>query len=63
MPIYDFKCEECGHVEEVLISNLESKEDYPTECPKCHERDCLKRQVGTVAFSLLGQGWYSDGYS
>ena len=63
MPLYDFKCEECDHVEEVLLRNVDAKDEYPKECPKCGEKECMKRQIGTSAFSLLGSGWYRDGYS
>jgi putative FmdB family regulatory protein len=32
MPIYDFKCRECGEVSEVLVRNVESPD---IRCPAC----------------------------
>ena len=32
MPIYDFKCRECGEVSEVLVRNVESQD---IKCPAC----------------------------
>ena len=54
MPIYEYKCEDCGeHCEK-----LEKVSDTPnTECPSC-KKNKLKRQVSAAAFHLKGSGWY-----
>ena len=61
MPLYDFRCEECDYIEEVLTSSAGSSEIILT-CPEC-EKETMKRQVGLSSFQLKGGGWYKDGYS
>lgn len=42
MPIYDYKCRECGHVFEEFARIT----DPPvTQCPKCGEGDCVFRLI------------------
>ena len=60
MPLYDFGCEECGHIEEILTKSAGSSEIVLT-CPQC-EKETMKRQVGLSSFQLKGGGWYKDGY-
>ena len=61
MPLYDFKCEKCDYIEEVLTSSAGSSEIILT-CPEC-EKETMKRQVGLSSFQLKGGGWYKDGYT
>ena len=61
MPLYDFKCEKCDYIEEVLTSSTGSSEIVLT-CPECEE-EAMKRQVGLSSFQLKGGGWYKDGYT
>ena len=60
MPLYDFGCEECGYVEEILTKSAGSSEIILT-CPECEE-ETMKSQIGLSSFKLEGGGWYSDGY-
>jgi putative FmdB family regulatory protein len=54
MPIYAYRCAECGHELEVL----QKVSDAPrTECPSCH-RPALVKQVTAAGFQLKGSGWY-----
>jgi putative FmdB family regulatory protein len=32
MPLYEYRCDECGHVFEELVFHLDDK----VNCPKCH---------------------------
>lgn len=58
MPIYEYKCESCGHEMEAI----QKFSDEPlTECPECKKPD-LKKQISGGAFILKGTGWYRDGY-
>ena len=61
MPLYDFGCEECGYVEEILTSSAGNAEIVLT-CQEC-EKETMKRQVGLSSFQLKGGGWYKDGYT
>jgi putative FmdB family regulatory protein len=54
MPIYAYKCTDCGHEEEVL----QKMNDAPlTDCPSCGQRSMAK-QVTAAGFQLKGSGWY-----
>ena len=60
MPLYDFECEDCGHVEEILTKSTGSSEIVLT-CPDC-EKETMKRKLCLSSFQLKGCGWYKDGY-
>ncbi len=54
MPIYEYKCRECGHKLEVL----QSMSDEPlTDCPECKSAT-LGKCMSTPSFQLKGGGWY-----
>ena len=61
MPLYDFECEECDYIEEILTSSAGNAEIVLT-CPEC-EKETMKRKVGLSSFQLKGGGWYKDGYT
>ena len=61
MPLYDFECEDCGYIEEILTSSAGNTEIVLT-CPDC-EKETMKRKVGLSSFQLKGGGWYKDGYT
>ena len=54
MPIYGYRCSECGHQKDVL----QKMSDAPlTECPSCGAQSFTK-EVSAPAFQLKGTGWY-----
>jgi len=54
MPIYAYKCAECGHDHEAL----QKFSDAPlTDCPACGQ-PALAKQVTAAGFQLKGSGWY-----
>jgi putative FmdB family regulatory protein len=58
MPIYEYKCTQCGE----KFEKLQKMSDRPTsKCPKCKGE--AKRLISSTSFSLKGEGWYKDGYS
>ena len=66
MPIYEYKCKDCGHQFETLqsITAEPLKECPKEECPKDnHEKGQLKKMISQTSFQLKGGGWYKDGYS
>lgn len=54
MPIYAYRCESCGHEQDVL----QKLSDAPlTDCPSCGQ-PALRKQVTAAGFQLKGSGWY-----
>jgi putative FmdB family regulatory protein len=58
MPIYAYKCADCGHEKEVL----QKITDAPlTDCPDCGHPS-LAKQVTAAGFQLKGSGWYATDF-
>jgi putative FmdB family regulatory protein len=58
MPIYEYRCEACGH----YLETLQKISDPPlTECHKCGQ-PALKKLVSAAAFRLKGGGWYETDF-
>lgn len=62
MPMFEYRCEKCGHKFERLLRS--SERDEPQPCPKegCGEKK-TKKLVSRSSFMLKGGGWADDGYS
>lgn len=59
MPIYAYRCQDCGHE----LEALQSMNEAPlSTCPECN-KDALKKQVVAPAFTFKGGGWYKDLYA
>ncbi|MCD4654593.1 zinc ribbon domain-containing protein [bacterium] len=54
MPIYEYKCEECGTRFEKIQS---FKASHIQKCTKCGGSS--KRQLSLGSFVLKGSGWYA----
>lgn len=54
MPIYEFRCNECGHLEELLLKVDELPQ---SACGQCHSH-ALQKCVTAPRFRLKGQGYY-----
>ncbi len=53
MPIYDYRCDHCGHV----FSAVQSFTDEAlTVCPNCGKRP--RRLITTPSIVFKGSGWY-----
>lgn len=58
MPIYEYKCGQCGHT----LDALQKLADDPLkDCPEC-ETPSLKRLISAPAFRLKGGGWYETDF-
>jgi putative FmdB family regulatory protein len=58
MPIYAYKCADCGHEKEVL----QRISDAPlTDCPSCSHPSMVK-MVTAAGFQLKGSGWYATDF-
>ncbi|HHX64663.1 MAG TPA: zinc ribbon domain-containing protein [Chloroflexi bacterium] len=40
MPIYEYRCEECGATFEKLVRSMSGQ--VTVECPECHSAQCRK---------------------
>ena len=57
MPVYEYQCSGCGHIEEVFQKISES----PLEvCPRCS--GSLKKIISQSTFHPKGSGWYVTDY-
>ena len=58
MPIYEYRCESCGHQQEFL----QKVSDAPhTTCPKCG-KPSLSKMLSAAGFQLKGSGWYATDF-
>jgi len=53
MPIFDYRCDACGHAFDVL---QKLGADPLTDCPECGQAE-LKKMLSAPAFHLKGKGW------
>lgn len=60
MPIYEFRCKSCQHMEEIL---QKVNDPAPEVCPECGKKSTLIKVVSNTSFQLKGGGWYSDLYA
>jgi len=58
MPIYEYQCESCKQVHEII---QRISEKPLTTCPDC--QGTMKKMISMSAFHLKGGGWYTDGYA
>ncbi len=54
MPIYAYRCSNCGHQQDVL---QKMSDPVLTVCPACGQPTYVK-QVTAAGFQLKGSGWY-----
>jgi putative FmdB family regulatory protein len=54
MPIYAYRCSECGHAKDVLQKMSDA---MLTACPACGAQ-AFTKQVTAAGFQLKGSGWY-----
>ncbi len=58
MPIYEYRCSDCGYQNEYL----QRMSDTPlTDCPECGKRS-LNKLVTAAGFQLKGTGWYATDF-
>ncbi|HKQ27834.1 MAG TPA: zinc ribbon domain-containing protein [Burkholderiales bacterium] len=58
MPIYEYRCEACGHQEEFL---QRVSEPPLTECPVCR-KPTFHKMLSAAGFQLKGSGWYATDF-
>ena len=58
MPIYEYRCNACGHE----LEAMQKMSDAPlTDCPACGESS-LKKMISAAGFRLKGGGWYETDF-
>jgi putative FmdB family regulatory protein len=58
MPIYEYRCEQCGHQEE----HLQKISEAPLSvCPACH-KPSYRKLLSAAGFQLKGSGWYATDF-
>ncbi len=58
MPIYAYRCEECGFAKDVL---QKISDPQLTDCPTCGKAS-FKKQLTAAGFQLKGTGWYATDF-
>jgi putative FmdB family regulatory protein len=58
MPIYEYRCQSCGHELEKL---QRLSDPVLTDCPDCGKAK-LKRLISAAGFRLKGAGWYETDF-
>lgn len=58
MPIYEYRCSECGHQQEHL---QKVSDPLLTTCPNCG-RETYRKQLTAAGFQLKGSGWYATDF-
>jgi putative FmdB family regulatory protein len=58
MPIYEYRCDSCGHE----LDALQKLSDDPLkDCPGCNTA-ALRRLISAPSFRLKGDGWYETDF-
>lgn len=57
MPIYEYRCPDCGHE----FDKIQKMSDPAPECPDCGHEEVVKK-VSRTSFQLKGTGWYVTDY-
>lgn len=58
MPLYEYRCKQCGHQFEKIQSFSAPEEK---ECPACHGE--VERLLSAPAIQFKGSGWYVNDYA
>jgi putative FmdB family regulatory protein len=58
MPIYAYRCDECGFAKDVL---QKMSDPVLTDCPTCGKA-AFKKQLTAAGFQLKGTGWYATDF-
>ncbi|WP_295640358.1 FmdB family zinc ribbon protein [uncultured Methylibium sp.] len=58
MPIYAYRCDACGHAQDVL---QKISDPVLGTCPACGA-SAFKKQLTAAGFQLKGSGWYATDF-
>ena len=58
MPIYEYRCDACGHQDDHL---QKISEPQLSVCPACN-KPAYKKMLSAAGFQLKGSGWYATDF-
>lgn len=58
MPIYEYRCSDCGHELEAM---QKMSDPALTDCPECNQPK-LEKLISAAGFQLKGGGWYETDF-
>ncbi len=58
MPIYEYRCDNCGHELEAF---QKLSEEPLRKCPEC-QTESLVKKISAAGFRLKGGGWYETDF-
>jgi putative FmdB family regulatory protein len=58
MPIYEYRCDACGHELDALQKLSDAQ---LVDCPEC-DASALRRLISKPSFRLKGSGWYETDF-
>jgi putative FmdB family regulatory protein len=58
MPIFDYQCQKCNFLEEVIQKYTDQLDK---KCPKCNEK--MVKLISKSSFRLNGSGWYKTDFA
>ena len=59
MPIYEYKCSNCSHSDDLF---LKLSEATTKNCPVCSGKETFEKMLSAPAFKLNGSGWYETDF-
>lgn len=57
MPLYEYRCNDCGHEFEII---QKFSDPVKRKCPECKGK--LEKLLSKSSFKLKGGGWFDQGY-
>jgi len=60
MPIFEYQCQRCSHIVELLQKRTDGT---PDTCSSCEAKNSMYKKISNTSFQLKGSGWYKDLYS
>ena len=60
MPIYEFRCAGCGHIQEMLLSGSSGSDAVEMKCKAC-DGEVLERVLSRVAYTMGSASTGSEG--
>jgi len=62
MPVYEYKCSNCGAILEIFDNHIKTENILFYTCKKCKIKTEHKQIISKSAFILKGAGWAKDNY-